>query len=766
VSARSELALGLRLAVAGGRQSLTRLLLIASGIALGVGLLLTTLGIFPAENAVTRRGAAREFEVLNGRGPAPSDHYLVDRTSTTYGDREIVATYLATVGSPSPPPWLPQVPAAGELVVSPDLAELLAAPEGGLLRPRFPGRVVATLEDRWLLHPGELVSYVGAEPAELEPRPEIAIGFGLDLEGHASVDIPAYERPLFQVAFLVSIGLLIPIVVFVVTGARLSASARESRLAAIRLVGGTPAQARLAAAGESLLAGLLGCGLGIVFFLLARPVLAEVAPPGDRWFPSDVAPPPPLFVAVLIGVLALSVGASLVSLRRVVVTPLGVVRGGGKRVRAWWRWAMLATGLGGLLLAMLQEERIVGNDRIVIPFVLISFGLTALGAAAAAPVAGSAVAGVIAKLTTGPGIVLGARRLEVDPRTAGRTVGGIVVVVIAAAITSLFAGVYTQQLGESQYPSSLRSSTVIVEPSSPEPIDRDALQGVRGVTETAPIWRAYTRHGYHVLVADCDALDVTTVEDLPLCQPGDAFVNGRLYDQGESLKSEIRIHFDLAPDLGVDMPASNPRRVDVELGEFHNILLPIASSPIDLWTRVAPSILYVATDGDPATVERIRNALQGPNAPVVHPRGDVEDYADDVGVLVDAAVTLGIGITFAIAAATMLVTAVDAVGERRRSLATLAALGTSTGVLRRALTIETALPMLAGVVLGLASAIAGTWMVFEAITSVEGEEDAPPIPWRSLGYVVVFAIVATVVATVATFPSLGRAIRPESLRTE
>jgi cell division protein FtsX len=768
VSARSDLRLGLRLAVAGGRPSLTRLLLIASGIALGVGLLLSVLGIFPAEAAVERRQAARQFDLVEGDEAAPPDHLLLDYAETIFGEEPIAITYVAPVGQPSRPPWLAEIPGRGEIVASPDLAELLASPDGALLRPRLPGEVVDTLDDRWLLHPGELVAYVGAVAEDLSPHREVATGLGMDPEHHggAVISVPAIERPLFQVSFLVCVGLLIPIVVFVVTGARLSASARESRLAAIRLVGGTPGQARLAAAGESLLAGLLGCGLGIAFFLLARPVLAEVAPPGDRWFPSDIAPPPPLFLAVLIGVLALSVGASLVSLRRVVVTPLGVVRGGGKRVRIWWRWAMLAAGLGGLLLAMLQEQRIVGNDRIVIPFVMTSFGLTALGAAAAAPVAGSAVAQFIAKLTAGPGIILGARRLQVDPRTAGRTVGGIVVVVIAAAITSLFAGVYTQQLGESQFPSSLRASTVIVEPVSPEPIDRDAIQGVRGVTEAAPVWRGYTRHGYQVLVADCDALDVTVVEDLPTCGPGDAFVNGRLYDQGDSLKPEMRIHFDLAPDLRVDMAASNPRRVDVELGEFHNILLPLASSPIDLWTRVAPSILYVATDGDPGTVERIRNALQGPDAPLVHPRGELEDYADEVGVLVDAAVTLGIGITFAIAAATMLVTAVDAVGERRRSLATLAALGASTGVLRRALTVETALPMLAGVVLGLASAIAGTWMVFEAITSLEDVENPPPIPWRSLGYVVVFAIVATVVATIATFPSLGRAIRPDSLRTE
>jgi hypothetical protein len=56
--------------------------------------------------------------------------------------------------------------------------------------------------------------------------------------------------------------------------------------------------------------------------------------------------------------------------------------------------------------------------------------------------------------------------------------------------------------------------------------------------------------------------------------------------------------------------------------------------------------------------------------------------------------------------------------------------------------------------------------VFKAVSAFEELEEAPPIYWRSLGSVLTFAIAATVVATIATFPSLGRAIRPESLRTE
>jgi hypothetical protein len=228
VSLRSELGFGLRLAVAGGRTALGRLLLIASGIALGVGLLLSTLGVFPAENAVERRRLARELEVF-GPGPVPADRYLASRTSTVFRDRSIAVTYLAPVGDPAPAPWLGRVLGPGEIVASPDLAHLVASPEGALLRPRLPGPIVGTLDPRWLLHPGELVAYVGADADDLGRHAEVVTGFSLEPVRYEAVGVPAYERPLFQVAFLVSVGLLIPILVFVVTGARLSASARESR---------------------------------------------------------------------------------------------------------------------------------------------------------------------------------------------------------------------------------------------------------------------------------------------------------------------------------------------------------------------------------------------------------------------------------------------------------------------------------------------------------------------------------------------------------
>jgi cell division protein FtsX len=765
-----DLRLGLRLAVGAGRQGFVRLLLSASGIALAVGLLLAALGIFPAEDAVERRQDARLVRTLDPGESGPADRLLVDEAGTAFGDERIVTTFMAPEGDRPPvPPWLSRIPAPGEIVASPALASLLASPEGALLRPRFPGSIIGTLDERWLLRPGELVAYVGAAPRELSRYREVVEGFGPhpEYQGMPSDEGASIEQPLFQVTFLVSVGLLIPIVAFVVTGSRLSASARESRLAAIRLVGGTPAQVRLVAAGESVLASALGCLLGIGLFLAGRPLLAALAPPGDRWFPSDVAPPPAMFAGVLVGVIAISVGASWLSLRRVVVTPLGVVRGARRPIRATWRWAMLGTGLGGLLIVMLSGRAIIANDRIALPVVVISYGLTGFGAAASAPLAGSAIATALARIWRGNGVMLGARRLRADPRAAGRTVAGVVIVVIAATVTSLYVGVYEAQAGDSYFPSSLLPSTVIVEPVEPQPISFDQLEEVEGVQAVTPAWIGYTRNGYSVLVTDCSTLDPVVEGTLPRCRDGDAYVNGTLYDVNP-LRPTMRLYLNEAPRLRVMVSFARVQRADLELGGYfhHDILVSTTSTSRDLSSRVVPSVLYVATDGEPETVERIRSSLYGPSAPSVSPRGEPEDYADEVPALVGGAVTLGLLITFAIAAATMLITTVDAVGERRRSLAALAAVGVSRGVLRRALAVETALPMLAGIALGLGSAIAGTWMVFEAVADYEAMIEAPPIYWRSLGSVLTFAIGAIVVATIATFPSLGRAIRPESLRTE
>ena len=62
--------LGLRLAVAGGKEAITRLALIAIAVAIGVGLLLTTLGSLNAFEAQNERYAWLETGYPGAEQPA------------------------------------------------------------------------------------------------------------------------------------------------------------------------------------------------------------------------------------------------------------------------------------------------------------------------------------------------------------------------------------------------------------------------------------------------------------------------------------------------------------------------------------------------------------------------------------------------------------------------------------------------------------------------------------------------------------------------
>jgi cell division protein FtsX len=88
--------------------------------------------------------------------------------------------------------------------------------------------------------------------------------------------------PFFRYAFVAGVlAVLFPMLVLIGTATRLAADRREKRFAALRLVGGTPADVRAIASVESVVSAFCGAVLGIAVFLLVRPALAA-APAGPR----------------------------------------------------------------------------------------------------------------------------------------------------------------------------------------------------------------------------------------------------------------------------------------------------------------------------------------------------------------------------------------------------------------------------------------------------------------------------------------------------
>ena len=175
---------GLRLALAGGREALTRLVVIAAAVALGAGFLLATVAGVNAVNAQFARGAAINPGIAS---TSTADPLWWDTREDYFAGRRINRIDLAATGPTSPVPrGIPRLPAgqlAGPAVPQPVQAEPLE-PDGGL--PECGGTAGTAEQQRQcdVLRGGQL----GDELAELEDEPEpvpaqraaLRLGHGVD----------------------------------------------------------------------------------------------------------------------------------------------------------------------------------------------------------------------------------------------------------------------------------------------------------------------------------------------------------------------------------------------------------------------------------------------------------------------------------------------------------------------------------------------------------------------------------------------------------
>lgn len=120
-------------------------------------------------------------------------------------------------------------------------------------------------------------------------------------------------------------------------------------------------------------------------------------------------------------------------------------------------------------------------------------------------------------------------------------------------------------------------------------------------------------------------------------------------------------------------------------------------------------------------------------------------------------VDLALLVALVVAAAGLLVASCEAVLERRRTLASLAAAGVPLGTLRRAVLLQSLLPAVPAVILAAVTGATGAL----ALTATFG---GALVPWARLLGILALALVAVTAASAATLPLLRRAVRPGELR--
>ncbi|WP_086840174.1 FtsX-like permease family protein [Amycolatopsis kentuckyensis] len=758
-----DLALGLRLAVGGGRMSgaaLLRLAMTAFGIALAVAVLLPAAAVHHLIGAQAERKAAIAQVTQPRAGVAP---LLVYNWYASAGDDFVRIVAVAATGANSPvPPGLSRLPAPGELAVSPELAAKLAAPSGSSLKAQLPGHVVGSISREGVSGAGDLTAYYGVPAAQIEAEAtgRKVYAFGLPYTGLGLSAI------VLGVILPIAAVLLLPLLIFVTTASRMGAAQRERRLAALRLIGLDARQVKRVAAAESLVGAGIGLAAGIGFFALLRTFVADILPFGLRIFPEDLVPSWPLVVVIVLLVPALAVGSALFGLRRTIVEPLGVVRQGKPvRRRMWWRWAL--TTIGVLFLATtLAFDRGDGDTAAAVALSAGSVFLL-VGVAALLP---WLVERLVERLHGGPpSWQLAIRRLQLDSGTASRVVSGLVVVLagtilIQGVITSLGSGAARQAT-----PDGVAAAPVRVDTTAAHEAEVGKLvSAVPGVTGLHPARNLTFRSGEERdfgVVGDCVALRARA--NIGACSDGDVFSlvsdrggaapAGKLQLQGHVGSREVN-----GPEWTVPAGVKVVQHAGTSTGDS---LLVTPGALGGLALPVSSVAVYVSGTGD---VQALTDNIARAVAPLAwNASAGKSDYLDDFrardrqmvesfrSVLITASLFV-----LAVAAMSLLMLSIEQISERRRPIAALSAAGVPIGVLARGALWQTGIPVVVGVVLAVAAGLGLTAPILRLA-------DRPMIIDLPVLLALAGATVAAVLlVTGLTMPLLRQVTRLDTLRSE
>lgn len=241
-------------------------------------------------------------------------------------------------------------------------------------------------------------------------------------------------------AWVAVVLLVVPLLTLGGSAARLGVSRRDARLATLRLLGVTPREVVLLTVVETAWQGLVGAVAGIVGYLMLLPVWTRIPFQGTPFSVGELWVGPLVLLAALVAVPLLAVVSGMISLRRVVISPLGVARRQSTAGVHAVRLAVAAVAMGAFMLFAGGQGRGV-NGQVVTIVLLVLLGLGFAAVNAVGPWTLALAGKVRARWARTPAQLLAARRLVEDPRATWRVVGGLglagFVAGILAAVPSL-----------------------------------------------------------------------------------------------------------------------------------------------------------------------------------------------------------------------------------------------------------------------------------------------------------------------------------------
>ena len=778
--------LGLRLVLSGGREAITRFLVLAVAVGLGTGLLLTAVA---ATNAVTTWNNSHAW-LWTGTAAVPPGPAAAGIAplwwhpgSDTFDGQQIDRFDVAATGASSPvPPGLTRDPGPGQYYASPALAALLRSTPADELASRYPGRLAGTVGDAALASPDSLVIIIGHTPAQLAGTPGSAqvtsiatavpgnFGHVLNRKGlyYMPPSAGAEAVSIDLILSVVALAILAPVLIFIATATRLSAARREQRFAAMRLVGATRKQVSLLAATESTAAAVLGATAGFGIFFLLRAPVAGIPFLGQPFFPADMSLSPPDILAVALGVPVAAAVAARLALRRVRISPLGVARRATPPPPRAWRILPLLAGLAELGFFVVHGTPTSAGKEV--QALLAGFLLIIVGLVIAGPWLTMAAARVMARRTSRPGALIAARRLADDPRAAFRAVSGLVLALFITTVavvgittqdakdltrfaTPAAAAVVTDQLSASDiFVSSAEPAAAGPGPAAPAAPLAAQLRGILGVqgvvvvradpklTIPGAFHNLGTSPGSPTIAVPAGVVSCAQLATVPALGRCPAGATAAAF-----------------PEDGFDGPLDGRTSA--------GITWPAVNVPAVRLDTLGVDAINVGTNGSVPAVEQARTVLENaraysaPSAPST--LGDLVAQDNAGNNAYQQLANTVILVSLPIAGCTLAAAIAAGLADRKRPFSLLRLTGARLATLRRVVALESAVPLLA-----VAAVAIGTGFAAAAEFASVAQDYPMVAPGAAYYLITAGGILAALGIIAATFPLLARITGPEVARNE
>jgi hypothetical protein len=780
--------LGLRLTLRSGREPFARLVVTAVAVAIGVAIMLGVLADFHAFTTANNRPSweSTQGQALSRDYQAATRSELWNYSNDIYQGQTIERLGVAGLGPHSPvPPGISKLPASGRYYASPALAALIRSAPRNELGDRFPGRLAGTIGQQALTGPDELVIYVGYAPAKLAALPATTL---------VSRIASAPERQIwthyFRYAFVAgAIAFLFPILILVGTATRLAAARREERYAALRLVGATSRQISVISSVDAVISSLLGAVLGIVVFLALQPWLAGTAITSQKYFSSEVTPTAAGYLVVLISVPAASAISSLLSLRRVRISPLGVTRRAMRRAPTAWALAPLLIGVALFIagLAMTNSQRIA-------PATFLGLIVILIGLVIAGPWLTAQAARLLTRFMAGAPALLAARRIGDNPGAAFRSVRGLV---LAVFLGTVLAGLLPAVDAVTATPSATALSNVLLDGFTASPVCGNNVNctggatGQESPTAQSPAQQRIALEGLppHAAAALLSGLkQIRGATAIPLYStpgtPGSSGPSGQ--GSGGPGKGGPIIE-GAAPtaimscaglrDLAVlGQCAPGRAAVVVQSAQLfgdnpHFTTQPIASASSPAASANVSHLymqaLLVKVNGS-ATLERVRtylvtHATQSASGTAPRTFGEAVQARAAVADTVQRILYVAVVLTLIVAGCSLAVSVGGGLVERKRPFTLLRVTGTPTSALYRVVFAEAVLPLVAATVV---AAVLAYVISVLTVNRLAPAGTPVPVPGHTYFLTMGTGLIASLLVILVSLPLLGRITGPDKVRFE